>query len=201
MSNTLLDLVDNTRTDKNTIHSYLPLYETLLSSRRERAKNVLEVGIYNGGSIRLWHDYFTNATIHGVEIAHIDLLWDGIKGNRNIRLHTSTNAYDSEFINREFVSKNVRFDVLLDDGPHTLGSMIQFVEKYSPLLTDDGILIIEDVQDMSWLDSIKATVPPDLQGFVRTYDLRQNKGRYDDIVFVIDKSKMEPSKMDLENVE
>lgn len=201
MSNTLVDLADNTRTDKNTVHSYLPLYQSLLSSRRERAKNVLEVGIYNGGSIRLWHDYFTNATIHGVEIAHIDLLWDGIKGNRNIRLHTSTNAYDSEFINREFVSKNVKFDMLLDDGPHTLDSMVQFVEKYSPLLTHDGILIIEDVQDIAWLEHIKAAVPAALQDCVSTYDLRGIKGRYDDIVFVIDKSKMEPSKMDSENVE
>jgi len=190
MSNTLLELVDNTRTDKNTIHSYLPLYESLLSSRRERAKNVLEIGIYYGGSILLWNNYFTNAVIHGVEIAHIDNLWEGIKGNQNIRLHASTNAYDSEFINREFVSKNIKFDMVLDDGPHTLDSMIQFVQKYSPLLTDDGILIIEDVQDMSWLESIRASVPVHLQNYVSTYDLRANKGRYDDIVFVIDKSKI-----------
>jgi cephalosporin hydroxylase len=189
MSNSLLELVDNNRTDKNTNHSYLPLYECLLSSRREHAKNVLEVGICSGGSIRLWHDYFGNATIHGVDIINIDSVWDEIKGNRNIRLYTSTNAYDSEFISKEFVSKNIKFDMVLDDGPHTLESMIQFVQKYSPLLVEDGILIIEDVQDMSWLDSIKAVVPVDLQDCVSTYDLRGNKGRWDDIVFVIDKSK------------
>ena len=38
----------NSRTDKNTVHSYLPLYEKLLISKKETAKNVLEVGILNG---------------------------------------------------------------------------------------------------------------------------------------------------------
>ena len=47
-------IVDNSKTDKNTLHSYLPLYQNLLTSKKETAKNVLEVGIYQGGSIKLW---------------------------------------------------------------------------------------------------------------------------------------------------
>jgi hypothetical protein len=50
----LIDLIDNSKTDKNTVHSYIELYEKLLCSQKESAKNVLEVGIYNGGSIKLW---------------------------------------------------------------------------------------------------------------------------------------------------
>lgn len=57
-------IVDNSRTDKNTIHSYLSLYQKLLITKKETAKNVLEVGIYNGGSIKLWSDYFTNANVY-----------------------------------------------------------------------------------------------------------------------------------------
>lgn len=55
----LEDIVDNTRTDKNrpTGHSYLPLYQDLLISKKETAKNVLEIGIYHGGSIKLWSDF------------------------------------------------------------------------------------------------------------------------------------------------
>jgi len=41
----LIDLVDNSRTDKNTIHSYLEIYQELLSRKRDTAKNVLEIGI------------------------------------------------------------------------------------------------------------------------------------------------------------
>ena len=36
----LEEIVDNLRTDKNTIHSYLPLYQKLLVNKKEGAKNV-----------------------------------------------------------------------------------------------------------------------------------------------------------------
>ena len=64
----LEQIVDNTRTDKNTTHSYLPLDESLFKNKRETAQNILEIGIQNGGSIKLWRDYFINATIYGLDI-------------------------------------------------------------------------------------------------------------------------------------
>jgi len=63
----LVELVDNNYTDKNTVHSYLATYEKLFSKKKETAKNVLEVGIHFGGSIKLWHDYFVNSTVYGIE--------------------------------------------------------------------------------------------------------------------------------------
>ena len=76
---------------------------------------------------------------------------------------------------------------MLDDGPHTLESMIQFIKLYSQLMTDDGILIIEDVQSWDWISILKNEVPENLKEFIKVYDLRHIKGRYDDIVFTIDK--------------
>ena len=57
----LEEIVDNSRTDKNTTHSYLPLYQQLLINKKGTARNVLEIGIGHakrGGSIKLWNDYF-----------------------------------------------------------------------------------------------------------------------------------------------
>ena len=79
----LEEIVDNSRTDKNTVHSYLPLYNNLLKSKKDTAKNVLEVGIFNGGSIKLWSDYFTNANVYGLDIMHIHHVWDEIKTKNN----------------------------------------------------------------------------------------------------------------------
>ena len=79
--------------------------------------------------------------------------------------------------------------MILDDGPHTLESMKTYVKYYSQLLTEDGILILEDIQSWDWIDIIKAEIPQELQQFVSTFDLRPNKNRYDDIVLVINKSK------------
>ena len=71
----LVDLVNNSRTDKNTAHSYLPLYQKLLINKKETAKNVLEVGICHGGSIKLWSDFFTNANVYGLDIMDIRNVW------------------------------------------------------------------------------------------------------------------------------
>jgi hypothetical protein len=186
----LVELADNSKTDKNTIHSYLPLYQELLINKKDTAKNVLEVGIYMGGSIQLWSDFFTNATVYGLDIIDINhvLIWDKIKNNEKIILHTSTDAYNVDFFTNEFLNKNIKFDFMLDDGPHSLESMIKFIELYSQIMTDDGILIIEDIQSHDWINMLKEHVPDDLKQFIKVYDLRENKNRYDDIVFTINKT-------------
>lgn len=183
----LEEIVDNTRTDKNTTHSYLPLYQTLLSSKKETAKNVLEVGICLGGSIKLWKDFFVNANVYGLDVMDISSVWEGIKNREDIILHTSTDAYDEEVFRKNFLDKDIKFDFMLDDGPHSLESMVQFIKLYSQILADDGILIIEDVQAYEWIGILSNQVPEHLRKYIKVYDLRQNKGRYDDIVFTIDK--------------
>lgn len=120
---------------------------------------------------------------------HINNVWDVIKNNDKIKLYTSTDAYNQTFIQNELILKPVRFDMILDDGPHTLESMKTYVKYYSQLLSEDGILILEDIQSWDWIDIIKAEIPQELQQFVSIFDLRPNKNRYDDIVLVINKSK------------
>jgi hypothetical protein len=189
----LHEIVNNSKTDKNTTHSYLELYQKLLISKKETAKNVLEVGIgdfgeKNGGSIKLWRDFFTNATIYALDILPIDRVMDELLNDDRVILYTSSNAYDNEFFTTQFLNKNIKCDFMLDDGPHTLESMKQFIKLYSQIMTDDGILIIEDVQSWDWIDTLKNEVPDNLKQFIKVYDLRKNKNRYDDIVFTIDKS-------------
>jgi len=192
----LAELVDNSKTDKNTQHSYLGLYQSLLANKKNTAKNVLEIGIGGGhtyggggGSIKLWNDFFPNATVYGLDVASINDVWDGIKNQERIKLYTSTDAYNEDFFNRTFLNTGMKFDFMIDDGPHTLDTMKQFIKLYSNIMTDDGILIIEDIQSWDWMESLKNEVPETLKNFVRFYDLRHIKDRYDDIVFTIDKSQ------------
>lgn len=182
----LIDLVDNSRTDKNTLHSYLQLYQQLLIKKKDTAKNVLEIGINQGGSLKLWHDFFTNAQIYGLDIMPIVHMWKEIKNKDRIKIGRF-DAYDVEFFNNNFLNKNIKFDFMLDDGPHTLDSMKQFINLYSQIMTEDGILIIEDVQDWSWIEILKNETPEYLKQYIQLYDLRNNKNRYDDIVFTINK--------------
>jgi hypothetical protein len=179
---------DNTRTDKNTSHSYLDLYQFLLSSRKEFSMNVLEIGIDKGGSIKMWHDYFPNAIIHAIDILSINDIWSELQNKPRIQLYTSRNAYDPDFVKTNFIDKSIKCEIILDDGPHTIDSMIQFIKLYSQILTDNGILIIENVQSMDWLPYLEAAVPENLKKYVRVHDLRHLKNQYDDIMFTINKT-------------
>ena len=117
-------------------------------------------------------------------------VWEGIKNKEKIILHTSTDAYNNDFFTTHLLNKNIKFDFMLDDGPHTLESMKQFIKLYSQIMTDDGILIIEDVQNVQWANELIMEVPEELRKFIKIYDLRKNKNRYDDIVFTIDKQNI-----------
>jgi cephalosporin hydroxylase len=182
----LESIVDNSRTDKNTIHSYLPLYQKLFGSKQETAKSILEIGIWNGGSIKLWHDFFPNATVYGLDIIDPRPEWNDIINTPGIILN-KFDAYNPEVVNQYFIQPNIRFDIMIDDGPHSLDSMKKYIQLYLPLMTDDGILIIEDIPSVGWIEILRQTVPEHQRQFVKVYDLRHIKNRYDDIVFTIDK--------------
>jgi hypothetical protein len=191
----LKHLVDNSLTDKQRSHGYLDLYEKLLNKKQLTSKYVLEVGIgdfnlKNGGSIKLWYDYFKNATIFGLDILSIDRVIDELINNDRIKLFTSVDAYDKIFFDNNILNLNIKFDFLLDDGPHTLDSIIKFVKLYSQILADDGILIIEDIQKIEYIDYLKECVPDNLKPYIKVYDLRDISPCCDNIVFTIDKTQL-----------
>jgi cephalosporin hydroxylase len=189
----LSDCCDNGLTDKNTIHSYLPVYEALFQKKKESATRVLEIGIgptphQNGGSIRMWSLYFPNADIHTCDIIPLDHVHNCLINHPRIFLHTSNDAYNPSFLTTTFTSKQLTFDIMIDDGPHTLESMVSFIQLYLPLLKEDGILVVEDVQDMRWVNRLRIVTPDAYKPYIEVYDRRDVKGRYDDIMFVINKS-------------
>jgi len=84
--------------------------------------------------------------------------------------------------------KGTSFDFIIDDGPHSLESMLFFVKYYSGLLTNDGCLIIEDIQNQNWLKIIYESIPEELKKFCSFADLRNERGSRDNILFIINKS-------------
>jgi len=172
-------LVDNTLTDKNTAHSYLPVYEELFSPFRTTCKNILEVGVFDGGSIKLWEDYFPTANIYGLDL---DLRRNKFTP-RTHRVHIlQADAYLPSIIGK-FEPES--FDAVIDDGWHTLDSMCLFAALYINTVRPGGYLIIEDLQHPSWADEIKKFIPPSM--IIRLEDRRHIKGRSDDIMLIVQK--------------
>ena len=92
------------------------------------------------------------------------------------------NGYDSNLVdNLPF------FDIIIDDGPHTIESMVSFIKLYLPKLNPKGIMVIEDIQSFDWLVTLTDVFnqnKTEIDEF-EVVDLRENKGRYDDLMFII----------------
>jgi cephalosporin hydroxylase len=170
-------------TDKNTLHCYIDhVYSELFSEIQLSAKNVLEIGVDKGGSIFLWKEYFLNADIAGIDIEDKREIF---KNNKELKI-IKGNAYNKNFI--DSIPENY-FDLIIDDGPHTLESMISFLDGYQSKLNENGIIVVEDIQEISWIDTLTKHVDKNLIKNIFVHDLRKIKNRYDDILFIIDKRK------------
>ena len=144
------------------------------------SKNILEIGIQYGGSMKLWNDYFVNANIYGIDINEPPSFLKEFKRVTLLKM----NAYSQESIDY-FLNQNIEFDFIIDDGPHSFESMIYFIQNYTKLLANGGTLIVEDIPDINWCKPFKTLVP---DGYTyEIFDLRYIKNRYDDILFVIKK--------------
>lgn len=192
-------IISNDLTDKNTKHSYLEVYEQIFHRIRNTSKPILEIGIFEGGSLKMWNEYFINSTIYGIdsEIEGCPIpSW--LKKYNRIKTYKH-DAYDLNFIEQEFISKKIQFELIIDDGPHTKESAIFTAQHYSKLLTLEGVLIIEDIQDPTWIDEIISYFPQSLQKNISVIDRRNVKGRFDDIFIICDKFRGELHKARLFN--
>ncbi len=198
---TLLSILEKNpeiSTDKNTVcflnyndkyeflqyHSYIEnFYEEHFSKYRDKKNSILEIGIDTGGSIALWHEYFSNSTIVGVDIKKERLKkeYDEERFDRAVYVYVK-DAYDPIFIE----SLNT-FDIIIDDGPHTFESQLVTVNHYLKKLNNGGILVIEDIADIVSAKKLFDAVPNEMIYEKEIIDLREKDKRYDSIMLVVKK--------------
>ena len=170
--------------DKLDWHAYMPVYEERLGPYRNSAERVLEVGVQGGGSIVMWQKYFTNANIVGVEWSGSDAMTARsrqlLDANRS-HVHWNTDGYKPETVD---MLKNTHgsFDIVIDDGPHTLDSQIYFASKYSELVKPNGLLVVEDINGLENAQKIFEALPDYMTGEI--VDLLSIKNRFDDIMVI-----------------
>jgi predicted O-methyltransferase YrrM len=170
---------DSNYTDKNSIHSYLPVYEQLLQPfiTNKTAFNMLEIGIQRGGSILAWCKAFPNASVIGVDCQKT------VSINLPNFKECITNAYTEEFL--ELIPANSQ-DFIVEDGSHAYQDMLFACRHYPSLLKKGGVLVIEDVPDVNWLPKMRALATS--QGCItQVLDLREKKKRWDDVMLLIKK--------------
>lgn len=135
-------------TDKVVSH-YLEKYDSILKPWLDKKIVLLELGIYNGGSLMLWRDYFPQGTIVGVDV-NLPSEFEPID---RIHLYKGNQA-DNVFLSR--VAKEIApdgFDIIIDDASH-IGVLTKsaFWHLFDNHLKPHGLYVIEDWGTGYWDD-------------------------------------------------
>jgi spermidine synthase len=162
------------RSDKATSHLFTEFYGPLLAPRRKTIRQVLEIGICDGGSIMMWHEFLPRAQIHAIDVRpHVNVSLDYLRAVKKIHLYFEE-AYSKRFLTK---MKDKKFDFILDDGPHTLESWQWFLKHYRNLLAPDGIMVVEDIFTIELAEQLIDTFPGD-RNRLSIIDRRATPGAY-----------------------
>jgi hypothetical protein len=168
--------------DKGTVHSYIEVYEKVLAPYRKTAKNVLEIGLLNGDSLRMWEEYFDTENVQGVDIEEKPMgLFDLTHMVRDGHKITFFDASLPEEVSRHFIGQV--FDVVIEDASHALEHQLATYANMKPFMANDSIYIIEDVANIDTVRPLFESIDPDRHVVIE--DRRHIKDRFDDVMVII----------------
>lgn len=159
--------------DKGTAHTYIDEYEKLLRPYRNNA-TILEIGLAYGESLCMWHEYFTNSKIVGIDIQ-----------DNEIKPLLEDPRFDiiiADATKQEVLShiEQYTFDVVIDDGSHALEDQVASFNILKNKMKPGGLYIIEDVFD---IDSSRELFES-LHSPCAVVDNRFLKNRSDDVLIL-----------------
>ena len=139
----LCSLADKYGSDKGPKgHNYTPIYHELMCSSKETTRIVVEIGVLNGASIRMWLDYFPGATVFAIDIDHkalSRLVSSRFPGSERVVPILGSQEDPNTWRN---IPNNV--DFIIDDGSHIPEHQMKTLENNFCILTSHGMWIIED---------------------------------------------------------
>ena len=143
--------------------SYLDVYERYLEPLRGTQINVLELGVRDGNSLRLWKEYFPKANIFGIDFN------PRCKEHDEERIEVLIASQDDKTTLNQLAERVGGFNLILDDASHINHLTRTSFEILFPVLRAGGFYIIEDL-GMSWVDYNKHLEDPSfMEGVLRTH--------------------------------
>jgi len=121
-------------------HHYFEIYHRHLERFRSRSPVLLEIGVFQGGSLQMWRKYFGE----GVKIIGVDI----DPGCRRFEDDATTiligDQADPGFL-AQIRERYPHIDIIIDDGGHTMVQQITTLGELFPHLQPHGVYICEDV--------------------------------------------------------
>jgi hypothetical protein len=132
----------------NVIHKwkhYFDIYDRHFLKFRNKAPVILEIGVYKGGSLEMWEQYFGK----GVRIYGVDINPNCKKFEKeNITILIGSQE-DPGFLT-ELKKLIGAADIIIDDGGHTMKQLKTSFTHLYDLVKEDGVYLAEDLHTAYW---------------------------------------------------
>lgn len=130
-------------TDKSScFHAYARHYEKYFESLRDKPVKFLEIGFCQGASAHMWEDYFIEGDLFFIDVDPVVLL----RAKEFNRVHLDlVNQEDVVALNHFIERVGGNFDIIVDDGGHTMQQQITSFKVLFPHVKKGGIYVIEDL--------------------------------------------------------
>lgn len=124
---------------------YFDIYHRHFQRFRGEPVTLLEIGVYQGGSLQMWREYFgPRARIIGVDInPRVQQL-----AEPGIEIAVGDQA-DRGFL-RALRNRVGPIDILIDDGGHTMAQQLTTLEELFGAVSERGVYLVEDVHTSYW---------------------------------------------------
>lgn len=151
----LCNLFNEYGSDKSTTHNYYLIYAYILENSYQKSLNILEIGLGTnnldvlsnmgaegkpGASLRAFRDACPHSSIYGADVDKRILFEED-----RIKTFYIDQTNPETFVSLKNILINIQFDLIIDDGLHNSEANINTINFALPLLSDDGVLIIEDI--------------------------------------------------------
>jgi len=143
------DLEKYFKNNKNNIihkwNHYFEIYDNHFSRFRGKDITILEIGVFHGGSLKMWKDYFgKNVKIFGVDIDPRCKQFE----EEGVKIFIGSQE-DENFLTQ--LKKEIpKVDILIDDGGHTVNQQIITFEKMYEHVKENGVYLCEDLHTSYW---------------------------------------------------
>jgi hypothetical protein len=133
-------------------HHYFDIYTRYFERFRDRPITMLEIGVFRGGSLRMWKEYFhPDSTIVGIDVDKSCQPHELADRNVFVRIGSQGDPAFLASVTAEFGP----FDIILDDGSHkTYPQIISFGALFRSALKEGGCYMVEDVHTNYWIKHV-----------------------------------------------
>lgn len=132
----------------NAIHKwdhYFDIYHRHFARYRNKPLVILEIGVFQGGSINMWKDYFGPlAKVFAIDINPLCKQFE----SEQVKIFIGSQE-DRAFL-RTIKNQIPPVDILIDDGGHSMQQQIVSFEELFDHVKDDGIYLVEDLLTSYW---------------------------------------------------